>query len=847
MTVVQNGAVLAPGNYTVAPVNNNYDNGGSVTLNTACPTGQTLFLQRVTPITQLTQFTPYMPALYANIEDGLDQLTEIAQDKWEETLALSPITPGGIDGYVWTSNGPSTSPSWEQIPYPYTGHYIDPTITDTQTMAGPLNVSKINNVIRLSSTTSGDIGTAINAANASICSGLVSGEIDMTGYVGDIVMNTPVILGCTGVTNDMINVTLKQDKTANIVPGYASMNMFTVLDGATIDGLSVDTSSVTAYSGAVITINSNTGYYNTITLKNLRLFNYIPYGGFTSYPNLHGSVGISLVPPSSAGIQSTHIESSQIIGYGSAISMNVLPGVTNTWIGGLVISGVDMIANQTCLYINGGTTVQTDASITGSRIEHSTCEAYANGLNTIVIDGRPNSVGDNMFIDFLFSDYQSESSPSVSVSVSSGVGTVTLPYNLASVLSIGSPFALQSAGVYTGIYKITGVNTTTNTVTFSTSAVNGSSSAIWSGSVITSAAFDNLFSGLGVHGLVPAVGNFTNTFYDTAFGFSTSSQRSPSGDLLWYPSSASVVQLGTVSNLVPDSDFKFGSSSWGISNLTIGTPSGQNLNDTLGQNSLIATTSTALATSSTFSVIAGQTYQLSGFIGASNVTGGLVYWQVYVPGLSWYSSAAFGVNGADARISASITIPTNSTYPVGTPVSAILLFEVSGVSYGSTSLTFGNTPMLQQGNVETAYLSNIYLSSIPPSSIGPGSLAITQLGVTGVSTLSGGVANSNGTLLPSTATSYKGNSVGGPVLAISGTTGSIGGSALTAGNCASGTATITGGTAGHPAVASESDGTFIGGSYTVRAVTTSSTAVTVQVCAVIAGTPTAKTYNVLTF
>ena len=81
MTVVQNGAVLAPGNYTVAPVNNNYDNGGSVTLNTACPTGQMLFLQRVTPITQLTQFTPYMPAMYANIEDGLDQLTEIDQEQ----------------------------------------------------------------------------------------------------------------------------------------------------------------------------------------------------------------------------------------------------------------------------------------------------------------------------------------------------------------------------------------------------------------------------------------------------------------------------------------------------------------------------------------------------------------------------------------------------------------------------------------------------------------------------------------------------------------------------------------------------------------------------------------------
>jgi hypothetical protein len=90
MTVVQNGAVLAPGNYTVAPVNNNYDNGGSVTLNTACPTGQTLFLQRVTPVTQLTQFTPYMPALYADIEDGLDQLTEIDQELYADYTTIKP-------------------------------------------------------------------------------------------------------------------------------------------------------------------------------------------------------------------------------------------------------------------------------------------------------------------------------------------------------------------------------------------------------------------------------------------------------------------------------------------------------------------------------------------------------------------------------------------------------------------------------------------------------------------------------------------------------------------------------------------------------------------------------------
>lgn len=113
--------------------------------------------------------------------------------------------------------------------------------------------------------------------------------------------------------------------------------------------------------------------------------------------------------------------------------------------------------------------------------------------------------------------------------------------------------------------------------------------------------------------------------------------------------------------------------------------------------------------------------------------------------------------------------------------------------------------------------------------------------------INGAYENSNGAVIPATATGWQGNAAGKVTLAISGTTGSIGGGALTAGTCASGTATIAGGTAGHAAIASESDGSFIGGAYSVRAVTTSATVVTVQVCALIAGTPAAKTYNVLTF
>jgi hypothetical protein len=80
-------------------------------------------------------------------------------------------------------------------------------------------------------------------------------------------------------------------------------------------------------------------------------------------------------------------------------------------------------------------------------------------------------------------------------------------------------------------------------------------------------------------------------------------------------------------------------------------------------------------------------------------------------------------------------------------------------------------------------------------------------------------------------------------LPLSGTTGSIGGSALTAGQCASGTATINGATAGMLGSAAATDGTYQSG-YIVQTLGTASNTATVYVCAIVAGTPTAKTYNV---
>lgn len=77
---------------------------------------------------------------------------------------------------------------------------------------------------------------------------------------------------------------------------------------------------------------------------------------------------------------------------------------------------------------------------------------------------------------------------------------------------------------------------------------------------------------------------------------------------------------------------------------------------------------------------------------------------------------------------------------------------------------------------------------------------------------------------------------------LAGTSTSIGGSALTAGTCASTTVTITGATTGM--VAAVDPVTFPGVGFYWDGYVSSANTVTVGICAAVAGTPTASTYNV---
>jgi hypothetical protein len=86
------------------------------------------------------------------------------------------------------------------------------------------------------------------------------------------------------------------------------------------------------------------------------------------------------------------------------------------------------------------------------------------------------------------------------------------------------------------------------------------------------------------------------------------------------------------------------------------------------------------------------------------------------------------------------------------------------------------------------------------------------------------------------------NTVPNPVF--SGTTAAIGGSSLAAGVCASSTVTIAGAATSMVAVADASTTAVPGAGFVVLAQVTSANTVTVSVCAIVIGTPTASTYLV---
>lgn len=116
LDVIQNGTILAITSYTISPVNNNYDNGGLVTLNAIVPVGQSLVLQRQTPLTQTSVYTDNIPQPMQQFEDSLDKLTEIDQELAAAIALIAqyvsvPVAASTSNGTITGSGSTWTLPS----------------------------------------------------------------------------------------------------------------------------------------------------------------------------------------------------------------------------------------------------------------------------------------------------------------------------------------------------------------------------------------------------------------------------------------------------------------------------------------------------------------------------------------------------------------------------------------------------------------------------------------------------------------------------------------------------------------------------------------------------------------
>jgi hypothetical protein len=157
--------------------------------------------------------------------------------------------------------------------------------------------------------------------------------------------------------------------------------------------------------------------------------------------------------------------------------------------------------------------------------------------------------------------------------------------------------------------------------------------------------------------------------------------------------------------------------------------------------------------------------------------------------------------------------------------SALLRLQDSGTTEFDVGLITSDTFNIHDA-VNGHYIFSLPVNTMPTNSIGGnsnGATAITQPSADNSSNIA-------------TDAFVKSN------LPLAGTTGSIGGSALAAGGCASGTVNVTGATTSMAVVATPA--IYPGDGMAWRPYVSSAGVITVKVCADVAGTPSASTYNV---
>jgi hypothetical protein len=204
----------------------------------------------------------------------------------------------------------------------------------------------------------------------------------------------------------------------------------------------------------------------------------------------------------------------------------------------------------------------------------------------------------------------------------------------------------------------------------------------------------------------------------------------------------------------------------------------------------------------------------------------------------YQGSSACGINFNNSSYAYNNVVTMSA--PAQSDQTTLQAYAICGLSSATGNTIIGSTQGNLDGIINGTYAgNNLWIRDASGTTINQFTGSLQVDGIVNTATPSstnpicpngaGGAYTTSGCVQPSTG-------------AITAVTASIGGSALTAGQCASGTATATG--ALTTMAASASPNTYPGAGFSWTAQVTSANTVTVYVCAIAAGTPTASTYNV---
>ncbi len=337
--------------YSLYYTNNNPQDGGAVTLNTAVQSGYTVTILRNTPQTQQEAFYNGQPTLYESFQASVDQLTMEVQDLQGEinrvpmlkgSTQFGPLAlPDPQPGYylAWNSLGTQL----QNNPNPLPGTSV--TVTTIKYLSGYASLAAALTAIGTTPTTLiCDIGVSITSnttipSNVELIATIMGGFNVSTGVI--LTINGPFSAGSYQVFTGSGNVTgLK----------YAIPQWFSSVNG-TIDNTQAINSAVLAASGGEVHFPA-ANYVISVSINIPSNTNITGEGMSSKITNIAGStnnginmfyskdttgIGISGVWLQNSGFgNSTTPPTSTLAGYGANIS---LLGVNRSIVKNVYLSG----------------------------------------------------------------------------------------------------------------------------------------------------------------------------------------------------------------------------------------------------------------------------------------------------------------------------------------------------------------------------------------------------------------------------------------------------------------------------------------------------------------------------